>query len=99
MEKLGLDTCIEFWYNWCMRSFSVCAFCDHVIEDGHKESGFTGIGPDWMVDGDFGCDKNPLSGDDGVAQHATQAEVNEFLKLAFQSPGFDTQVRERLYAK
>ena len=36
-----------------------CLFCGLAVVDGREESGFTGEGPDWMVDGDFGCDESP----------------------------------------
>lgn len=36
-----------------------CDYCGLMVTDGREESGWTGEGPDWMADGDFGCDASP----------------------------------------
>jgi hypothetical protein len=49
---------------------SRCRFCQQKLVDGRLVSGFTGQGPDWMTeDGDFGCDRNPISGEEGTGGH------------------------------
>lgn len=55
-----------------------CLFCGEYVTDGSKESGWTGLTPDWMADGDFGCDCNPISGEDGVGGHLTLYDVEGF---------------------
>jgi len=76
-----------------------CFFCRQDITDGAKESGWTGLGPDWMVDGDFGCDKNPITGEEGCGGHMTREEAMEILTLAqLDGPlGMFELMRERLY--
>ena len=46
-----------------------CLWCERRLTDGRVESGFTGVGPDWMDDGDFGCDESPDTGPDGAGSH------------------------------
>ena len=58
----------------------VCYWCHQVITDGKEESGYFYAGPDWMVDGDFGCDENPISEGYGVGDHNTKGEVYAMIK-------------------
>ena len=51
-----------------------CAFCKcFVVYDFNPESGDR-VG-DWHIVGDFGCDNNPINGDEGTGGHYTAAEV------------------------
>ena len=59
-----------------------CYWCKQEITDGKEESGYTGVGPDWMVDGDFGCDANPCTNEDGCGGHRTKAEALEIYRRA-----------------
>lgn len=54
-----------------------CAFCDEWVVDGRKDSGYTGLGTDWMTpDGDYGCDSNPISDpEQGVGSHKTMYDL------------------------
>jgi hypothetical protein len=55
-----------------------CVFCRRFLIDGKVESGYTGEGADWMLeDGDYGCDDNPISCDEGVGPHMTLNELIE----------------------
>ena len=79
----------------------VCYWCGEDIEDGADGSGFTGIGPDWMThEGDYGCNENPITGEDGAGSHYTEEEVREVWRIAELEPGtlkpFST-MRVRLY--
>jgi hypothetical protein len=48
-----------------------CRHCRRKLVDGRLESGFTGEGPDWMTeDGDFGCNGNPTSDEEGAGDHS-----------------------------
>ena len=49
-----------------------CVWCGRMTTDGATESGWTGDGPDPMIDGDFGCDASPESSEDGVGSHVTR---------------------------
>ena len=46
-----------------------CLWCGLTLTDGRIGSGFTGKGPDWCANGDYGCDASPDSGEDGFASH------------------------------
>ena len=48
-----------------------CLFCKEWVTDGREVSGYTGLGPDWMLDGDFGCDYNPITCEEGCGPHWT----------------------------
>ena len=48
-----------------------CLFCGRWVTDGRKESGYTGLGPDWCDDGDFGCGGNPITCEEGTGGHWT----------------------------
>lgn len=52
-----------------------CLWCGETITDGSEESGYTGPGPDWMDDGDFGCGGSPLNDEEGTGGHQTLADV------------------------
>lgn len=50
----------------------LCLFCSQPIFDAKEASGYTGPGPDPATDdGDFGCDDNPFSSEEGCAEHVT----------------------------
>lgn len=59
-----------------------CMWCGQDLEDGREVSGWTGEGPDWMVDGDFGCDESPIHNEGGEVQgnHHTIGQVIEALE-------------------
>lgn len=60
----------------------ICVFCRKHLVDGREESGFTGVGPDWMTpDGDFGCDRAPETGEEGVGSHRILEEVREVYRI------------------
>ena len=44
-----------------------CVWCGEYVTDQRAESGANFH--DWGVDGDFGCDRNPITGDDGCGGH------------------------------
>lgn len=52
-----------------------CLWCGEWVTDGSEESGYTGDGPDWMDDGDFGCSDSPLNTDEGTGGHQTREDV------------------------
>lgn len=52
-----------------------CLWCGAFLTDGCEGSGYTGLGPDWMDDGDYGCGDSPLSSDEGVGPHQTREDV------------------------
>lgn len=83
-----------------MRRKGVCAFCGMEVVDGREESGWTGIGPDWMVNGDFGCGDNPINDDEGTGGHRTEEELRTLYILAETEESFTgiwDVVRRRLY--
>lgn len=54
-----------------------CLYCGEIVVDGAEESGFTGIGPDWMTkDGDFGCGASPETTEEGVGSHARPGDIH-----------------------
>lgn len=57
----------------------ICIWCKHVLEDGSAESGYTGPGADWCVDGDYGCSESPETTDEGVGCHMTLADVRRVI--------------------
>ena len=56
-----------------------CHWCDLWLEDGRKESGYTGPGPDWCAEGDYGCDESPETTDECVGPHMTLADVRRVI--------------------
>ena len=50
------------------RSVGICHQCGQVIVDGRADSGATEYDP-MTLDGDFGCDDSPDTGEDGVGSH------------------------------
>ena len=82
--------------------YDVCFWCKLDITDGREESGSTHPTiPDWMNDGDFGCDENPISGEDGVGSHNTLEEIKamvRYLNTDEAYPGF-LKAMEGLYGK
>lgn len=70
-----------------------CYWCGQCIEDGSEESGYTGPNPDWCADGDYGCDRNPLSGPDGVGAHLSRDEARAIVtatQAACEAIGVET---------
>ncbi len=64
---------------------ATCLFCRETIYDKRQESGAKNV--DWATeDGDFGCNTNPITGEDGTGPHA--AITDQWLK--------DAQLREGL---
>jgi hypothetical protein len=53
----------------------VCLWCGETVTDGTEVSGWTGEGPDWMDDGDFGCAGSPLNTEEGTGGHQVLADV------------------------
>ncbi len=52
--------------------WETCLFCQQRLIDGREDSGYTGLGTDWMTaDGYYGCDYNPTNSEEGVGQHWT----------------------------
>lgn len=52
-----------------------CLWCGEWVTDGSEESGYTGEGPDWMIEGDFGCIDSPLNCEEGTGGHQTREDV------------------------
>lgn len=52
-----------------------CVWCGEYLTDGAEESGYTGVGPDWCADGDYGCTYSPETTDDGVGSHRTREDL------------------------
>lgn len=79
---------------------TTCVFCKQELVDGAEESGWTGIGPDWMTpEGDFGCDSAPETNHEGVGGHRTEHELREVYRLVSLSENkvfYD--MRENLYS-
>ncbi len=48
-----------------------CLGCKRWVETGRRLSGATDpLDPAWHDDGDFGCDKAPMTSDEGTGDHA-----------------------------
>lgn len=75
-----------------------CAFCGANLYDAREESGFTGVGPDWCAEGDYGCEYNPCSNEEGCGGHRTPGEVRMLARLA-ELEGFASfeRVRDVMY--
>lgn len=58
---------------------TTCIWCKRRLTDGRLESGWTGTGPDWMDDGDFGCGESPNTGEDGTGRHIGRASLRALL--------------------
>lgn len=64
-----------------------CIWCGQWVEDGREISGATDPNdPAWHDDGDFGCEGNPLTGDDGVGGHARISDVRRWYLERIASP-------------
>lgn len=63
------------------RALNTCIWCGMAITNGAAVSGWTNPGPDWMVDGDFGCGESPVTDDDGMGGHMTTEEAREIVRL------------------
>ena len=69
---------------------SYCHWCDQYLVDGKEESGYTGPGPDWCADGDYGCDQSPETTEEGVGPHMTLEDV----RRTIAKHGFPDSERE-----
>lgn len=59
-----------------------CVWCGEYVTDGCEVSGYTGMGYDWMDDGDFGCSGSPLNNEEGTGGHVSITELRgEYLLL------------------
>lgn len=79
-----------------------CFWCGKLVTDGSKESGWTGLGPDWMDDGDFGCGGSPITGEDGCGGHMTIEEIKEIIRIVeLEECGQEilTRMRANLYVR
>lgn len=48
-----------------------CIWCQQRVETGRRMSGTTDpYDPAWQVHGDFGCDRSPITDEEGVGDHA-----------------------------
>lgn len=74
-----------------------CLWCGEWLTDGADVSGYTGTGPDWMIDGDFGCDSHPLTGEDGTGPHETREEVAAIDRLFHEAGMAFESWRHNLY--
>ena len=54
-----------------------CVWCGEYVTDGAHISGAPVGVTDWMIDGDFGCEDSPLTGDDGTGSHRVLADIRQ----------------------
>ncbi len=53
-----------------------CHFCGTIVHDGRAESGASTA--DWCdISGDFGCERSPLTDEDGAGPHAVTPEERD----------------------
>lgn len=74
---------------------TTCIWCKRRLTDGRLESGWIGEGPDWMDDGDFGCDCSPTTSEDGVGRHIGRSSLRDLLNgkgIYTQEPLEDAEI-------
>lgn len=53
-----------------------CLFCHRWVEEGRDMAGCTDpLDPAWQVNGDFGCDRSPITNEEGTGDHVRPYDV------------------------